>query len=295
VLVDSASTDRTVDLANQFPIRILRLRDSQPLSPSAGRYIGYNHTSGDLILFLDGDMELFSGWVQRACQVLEQRPEAAGITGHVIDLPKAASPEDRQVPEGQQYTGVAAEVPKSRGAAMYRRSVLESVGTFNPYLHSDEEPELCVRIRHAGYKILHLDYPIAFHYSDPAEEISTLVGRWRRRLYLGHGQCLRYHLRDGLLWAYVKERGHGLIPILGLGVGFACLVISLLTSQWIWFVAWLALLVMTVLGDAIRKRSAYRAVRSLVHRAFIVDGTVRGFVKKPLVPSSYPAEFDTVR
>jgi len=43
---------------------------------------------------------------------------------------------------------------------MYRRAVLEEVGTFNPYLNSDEEPELGLRIRHAGYRILELDHPI---------------------------------------------------------------------------------------------------------------------------------------
>ena len=62
------------------------------------------------------------------------------------------------------------------GAAMYRRSTLEEVGPFNPWMHSDGEPELCVRIRHAGYRILKLGHPIAYHYSDPDGIISTAVG-----------------------------------------------------------------------------------------------------------------------
>ena len=293
--VDSASSDRTTELASKYPIRVLRLRDTQILSPAAGRYVGYHNTSGELILFLDGDMELFEGWVQRARRVLDQRPDTAAISGHVIDLPRDAGPDARSMGERKNSSETVFEVHQTGGAAIFRRSVLETVGTFNPYLYSDEEPELCVRIRHAGYKVLKLDYPIAFHYSDPADKISTLVGRWQRNLYLGHGQCLRYHLGDGLLWPYAKERGHGLIPILGLGVGLASLLILVLTSQWKWFAAWFAVLVLIVLVDVVRKRSVYRAVRSLVHRAFIVNGTIRGFLAKPLASSSYPAELDVIK
>ena len=71
VLVDSASTDGTIEVASRYPIRILRLRPDQHLTPAAGRYIGYKHTSGELVLFLDGDMELCKGWLETGLQILE--------------------------------------------------------------------------------------------------------------------------------------------------------------------------------------------------------------------------------
>lgn len=294
VLIDSASTDETVELASHYPIDILRLCPNQPLTPAAGRHLGYKHTTGDLILFLDGDMELHSGWLDKALQTMQARPEAAVVTGQVIDLPKTAGPKDK--PALRELNGdMVIEIPYSGGAAMYRRSVLEQVGSFNPYLHSDEEPELCFRIRHAGYHILQLKCPIAYHYSSPNTALSTLVGRWKRNLYLGTGQVLRYSLGKELLWPYFRERGYGCVPALGLAAGFSSFLWSIKTRRWIWLNIWALLVLMIVAGDVYRKRSLYRAIHSLFHRILIVDGTVRGFLLKPFDPESYPLKFEVIK
>src|SRR3989304_3121663 len=77
VLVDSASSDRTVDFARPYPIRVLRLSPNQVLTPAAGRYVGYKHTDGDLVLFVDGDMEICVGWVQRAIEYMRENSDTA--------------------------------------------------------------------------------------------------------------------------------------------------------------------------------------------------------------------------
>ena len=293
VLVDSASTDETVEKASRYPIGVLRLRAEQRLTPAAGRYIGYKHAQGELILFLDGDMELRPGWLEKALQVLSDRPDIAAITGQVVDLPKAAGPEDKP-PLATGDANTITNIPYGGGAVMYRRSVLEQVGTFNPYLYSDEEPDLCIRIRHAGYHIARLQYPIVYHYSDPAGKWTTLVARWRRRLYLGAGQNLRYHLGSDLFWPYLKERGYGLVPALGLGAGLISLLWSIKSGQKAWFGLWSLLLACVIIGDAIRKRSLYRTIASLLERLLVVDGSIRGFLLKPLEIDSYPIEVDTI-
>ena len=56
--VDSASDDNTVEIAGQFPIRILQLRPTWRLSAAAGRFVGYHHSSGKYLLFVDGDTDL---------------------------------------------------------------------------------------------------------------------------------------------------------------------------------------------------------------------------------------------
>jgi hypothetical protein len=50
--------------------------------------------------------------------------------------------------------------------------IADDAGTFNPYLNFDEEPGLCLRIRHAGYRVLLLDCPIVRHYTDRARRPS---------------------------------------------------------------------------------------------------------------------------
>lgn len=294
VLVDSASTDRTIDVARSYPTNILRLRLDQPLTPAAGRYVGYQRTRGDLVLFLDGDMELYPGWLERAIRVIQNRPDVAAVTGRIIDLPKKAALHDKPPLNKMDLDGITA-VPFAGGAALYRRSVLEQVGTFNPYFFSDEEPELCLRIRHAGYHILQYDHPIAYHYTNPNGALSTLVGRWRRNLFLGYGQIIRSLLGNELLWPYLAERGYGCAPAVGLAIGLIAFLWSLMTQRWTWFGLWVLLVVAVVIGDACRKRSLYRAIYTLVHRMFIVDGTVRGLLSKSLDPTNYPGKVDVIK
>ena len=81
IYVDSASEDDTVAIASRFPIRILQLRQSWKLSPSAGRYIGYQHARGKYLLFIDGDSLLFKRWLTKACEYLEKNPACGGVGG----------------------------------------------------------------------------------------------------------------------------------------------------------------------------------------------------------------------
>lgn len=294
ILVDSASTDATTEIASQYPITVIRLHPDQQLSPAAGRFVGCKYATGRLILFLDGDMELCPGWLAAAERILDTRPDVAVLTGQVVDVPKATQPHERpQLP-------ILTEVPINTlrycgGAALYRRSVLDAVGNFNPYLRSDEEPELCIRVRHAGYHIVRIEQPIVWHYSDPGEEMTTIIGRWRRHLYLGAGQNLRYLIGTATFWRYVSERGFGLAPLVGLGVGMLSLGAGLRMGRWRWFGAWLTLFVLFLTSDAVRKRSAYLTMASLIKRLFIVDGTIRGFLAQPKPPETYPAAVDIIR
>ena len=66
MLVDSASTDETIDLARAYPISIVQLQPHWPLTPGAGRYLGTLMTSGQFILFLDGDTEILPNWPSEA-------------------------------------------------------------------------------------------------------------------------------------------------------------------------------------------------------------------------------------
>jgi glycosyltransferase involved in cell wall biosynthesis len=294
VLVDSASTDETVDIARGYPIAILRLKTDQRLSPSAGRYTGYRYTSGEFVLFLDGDMELCTGWLEKALVVFRNRPDIAVVAGPWIDLPKTTQYDEKVHLKRLGQKLKDEEVSMVGGAALYRRAVLEQVGTFNPWLHSDEEPELCVRIRHAGYRILKIGHPLAYHYSEPGESISTAVRRKWRNLYLGYGQSIRYHLGSDLLWLYLRERGYGCIPALGLAVGGASFVISAATGRWLWFGGWCLLLILAILATTIRKHSLYGTLYSLINRLFIIEGTIKGFLLKPLDPATYSPRFDVV-
>lgn len=299
LLVDSASTDETVELASRYPISIVRLSPGL-LSPAAGRYIGYKRTRGEFVLFLDGDMELLQGWLEDALRAMRNAPQAGVMmSSRVIDLLPPTAGETTPAPE-RVRTSAPREVRYATfvagGAALYRRSVLEHVGPFNPYLKSDEEPELCLRIRHAGYRVLLLDYPIVRHYSNPQETISGLLGRRRRKFLLGVGQCVRYQMGSKLFWPYITERAMwSLMPALWVAAGLGALLWSLAARDFVWIGGWILLLVLLTAGAAARKRSLRRALLSVFHRFLMLEGLFRGLLIKPLPPASYPLDAEVIK
>jgi len=295
VLVDSASTDRTTEIAARYPIAVLKLCPGQRLTAAAGRYVGTRQTTGDLVLFLDGDMELCEGWLDQALDVMHSRSDVAVVCGRVIDRPKALHTPTVQHLEASGTDAAGVDVLQGGGAAMYRRSVLERVGTFNPHLYSDEEPELCLRVRHAGYRVLQLPRPIAFHHSAPVDALSTLLGRRSRNLWLGYGQNIRYLSASPLLWPYLRERGWAVTPALTLCSGVVAFAASGLTGQWGWLALWGAFVTMLTIAIAIRKRSLKRALFSLFQRLLVLDGTVRGLLLKPYDPTGYPGKYDVIQ
>src|SRR5947209_6127624 len=152
ILADSASSDRTVEIALRYPVAVLGLPDGEWLCPSAGRAAGFAVSTGKRVLFLDGDMELCSGWLAPAVGALDADPQLAAVTGLLVDGPggEVKLPTDPLGPVA--VNGEPGwELPHPAGAGVYRRSALEETGSFNPYLRSDQEPELALRLRAPGY------------------------------------------------------------------------------------------------------------------------------------------------
>lgn len=273
LLVDSASEDGTAEAAARHAIRVLQIADSEHMSPSAGRYVGHRSTTGELVLFLDGDAELVPGWLDIAVALMDDDPTIGGVTGARISLPIDTATDERPDPPG--LTAEWSSVTHSGGSALYRRSALETAGTFDPYLYSDEEPDLSIRLRHHGFRLARTTYPAIFDYTDPVDRIGTLWRRRSRRLYLGAGQNLRKHAGTPTFSRYLRERGFGVLPLLGLPAYVAAVVAAASRGRApLLGVLSLPLLAFSLL--TMRKGTPYKALHSLVLRALIAEGTVRG-------------------
>ncbi len=58
ILADGASTDRTVAIAEKYPIKIVRLNDAADRSCGAGAQLGFQYSRGEFLCLMDGDMRL---------------------------------------------------------------------------------------------------------------------------------------------------------------------------------------------------------------------------------------------
>jgi GT2 family glycosyltransferase len=200
LMVDSDSTDRTVEIAQSFGVRVLSLRPEWPKSAAAGRYIGFHHTRGELILFIDADTEIKPGFLPRAAQAFRE-PDVAGVAGYHED----ADEQGRLTPVGRHSEQVI-ELAWLRGAcALYRREALEQAGPFNPHLTAEEEAELAIRLRKRGWRLLQLPYPMACHlrgWYTPA----SLIRGWKIGRLTSLGIALRHAWLAGIGWDFLCLR-----------------------------------------------------------------------------------------
>ncbi|MBN1449860.1 MAG: glycosyltransferase [Anaerolineales bacterium] len=297
VLVDSASTDNTVSIASSYPISIIRLRPEWFLSASAGRYIGMKNTCGDLLMYLDGDMELIKGWLEQAVPILLNDQKLAGIAGYRRDIYIQDGRTINERDEGCVSSQHPVEVQHFGGAALYRRSALEQVGGFNPHIISDEEPELCMRLRYAGYKLICIPLLMCKNYTLPIRSWHYFIHRLQTNLWLGHGQVPRYHLRTGMLRMVIRERGSfvAIIYLAGLMISLVVILLALLCGNFLFLGIWLSAVVVFLLAYWVRKGSLEEMLRSIVHQSCVVYGTVRGFMIRPRPFEDYPTDVEVIQ
>lgn len=178
VYVDSESTDGSPQVALDFNAKVIVVKPDHPTAAWA-RNAGWRAASAPFILFLDGDTILDRSFLLDTLNIFDD-PKVAVVWGHRREINTKASIYNRILdlewiyPEGH--------VAFCGGDAIMRRSVLEEVGGFDEDLIAGEEPELCTRMRSAGYEIKHVDRPMTGH--DLA--ITSFTQYWRRAFRTGH-------------------------------------------------------------------------------------------------------------
>jgi GT2 family glycosyltransferase len=233
VYVDSGSTDGSVAMARALGVDVVDLDLSIPFTAARARNVGYQHlartVSGvELIQFVDGDCEVVEGWMERAAARLRERAALAAVCGRRRERFPQASIYNR-VCDVEWDTPVG-EARACGGDAMMRLAALEKVGGYDPSLIAGEEPELCVRLRAAGYRIERLEAEMTLH--DAA--MTKASQWWRRNVRAGHayaegvamhGRAPERHCvgpyRRALFWG-------GGVPLLAFGGALATAGLSLL-------------------------------------------------------------------
>jgi glycosyltransferase involved in cell wall biosynthesis len=191
VLADSYSTDRTVELASKYPIRVVQLAHAYQRCCGAGPQLGYQHSLGEYVYILDGDMRMLQGFLMPALAFLARHPEAAGVAGRVVELNRE-SLEYRERGLRSAAHLFSGEVDRLDGGGLYRRCAIEESGYFSDRnLHSYEEFDLAVRLRALGWKLWRLAVDAATHYGHDAPPYQLLMRRWRSGYICGLGELVR--------------------------------------------------------------------------------------------------------
>ncbi len=141
VVVDNASTDRTVALAREFTPHVYQ----QGPERSAQRNYGIiEHGSGEYALYLDADMILAPAVVARAVERMEACRECTGLYIPEIVLGQGALARVRRF-ERSFYDGTVIDA-----ARFFRREVFAAIGGFDLAMTGTEDWDLDKELRRRG-------------------------------------------------------------------------------------------------------------------------------------------------
>lgn len=267
VLVDSNSTDETVERALEYPITVLEIPDDDLTTPGAGRYVGTHHANGDLLLFVDGDMAVEPGWLPAAIDaVLEDR--VAAVDGHLDDVPDGATRSPRD---------------SVNGVALYDADALASVGGFDPFLQSLEDVNLGFELNGEGYRLYRLPAVSAQH--PDSDMVTESFRRWNNGYARGTGQVLRKSLSSPRLLAKHGYRiRHRLVVAGWLALGVASLATATGALLWL-FLSAVGFAVVAASRGGVRDAAAW-----IAFKGSLLVGLVLGFREEPRGREEFPLE-----
>lgn len=205
ILVDSLSTDHTVEIAQTFPIRIVQFKNGVDRSCGAATQLGYQYARGDYLYVLDGDMELQPGFILQALEYLDANRMVAGVGGLIVDV-QISTPADRR--RLQQYSSIkeSKSLDHLGGGGLYRRTAIVEVGYLaNRWLKAAEEADLGLQLRSKGWRLMRLPIPSVMHVGHDESGIKMLRRLWNNGRMQAYGVLLRNAFMHPWWWASVRH------------------------------------------------------------------------------------------
>jgi GT2 family glycosyltransferase len=180
VYADSGSRDGSPEVASRAGVDVVVLDNSRPHTAARGRNAGFARLDGrpggapEFVQFVDGDSEIAPDWLRAGAAWLACNPRLAIVTGHLREKHRESSIYARLC--DMEWQGPIGPIESCGGLFMVRASAFRQVGGFVEGIAAGEEPDLCARLRAAGWSIARIDAEMGVH-----DAAMTRFGQWWRR------------------------------------------------------------------------------------------------------------------
>lgn len=287
ILADSGSTDDTIKIAKNFPIKIIQLSNPSERSCGIGAQLGYQYAEGSYVYILDADMEIEIDFLQKALALMATNDYLAGIGGLVKEMQlenlEFQARAQRMAPDMQ-----AGYVDHLAMGGLYRNKAIEQIGYLtNRNLHSYEEFELGIRLRAAGWRLMRLPETAVKHYGHTMPAHKLLLRRWSSGYVQGVGELLRSALGKPHMTLLLRElKELRLYAVVSLWWVFILLSIILIRPLPKMGLVILFLLITPFVLMITKKRSFQFGVYSVVAWQFFTAGLWLGLFKAQRDPNA---------
>jgi GT2 family glycosyltransferase len=204
VYVDSGSTDDSVAQARRRGVEVEGLDLSTPFTAARARNAGLRRLLElkpgiEYVQFIDGDCELSPGWLPQAVAAMVAHPDVAVTCGRLRERFPDANVYHRLA--ALEWEGPLGDVFACGGIAMMRVAPLREAGGFTERLIAGEEPELCIRLRGRGHRVVRLGADMALH-----DVAMTRFGQWARRsTRAGYGTAALAEIHPAVYWREIRS------------------------------------------------------------------------------------------
>ncbi|TMM49326.1 glycosyltransferase [Sulfitobacter sabulilitoris] len=228
IYVDSGSRDDSVVQARALGAEVVALDMTRPFTAARARNAGLAMLAQDdagFVQMIDGDCVLRDGWIEAATAFLVAHPDVAVVCGRRRERHPEASIYNRLC--DLEWDTATGEATACGGDALMRLDAVRAVGGYRDDLIAGEEPELCLRLRRAGWRIWRMGAEMTLHDA----QMTRFAQWWRRSRRAGHAFAEGAFLHGKAAERHwVAEARRSLFWGVGLPLGIAGLAVAL--SPW---------------------------------------------------------------
>lgn len=287
ILADSLSTDNTVEIAKNYPVRIVQLTNPDERSCGIGAQLGYQYAQGGFVYILDADMEIEIDFLRQALTLMDKDESLGGVGGLVEEMHLDGLEFQARV---QRATSdmQGGEVDHLAMGGLYRRAAIDQIGYLtNRNLHSYEEFELGIRLRAVGWRLVRLPVISVKHYGHTMPAYRLLRRRWATRYSQGLGELIRASVGEAHMPLLLKEMTDIRLYLVVILWWMVLLLTAVMVQPWsIMVPAFFMLLALPFVAMVIKKKDCSLGVYSVVAWQYLAAGMLLGLMRKQTGPSA---------
>lgn len=213
VLVDDCSTDDTVQKAQSYPFKIIRLKER--LRPAGVRNHGARNASGNVFVFLDADVSLKPDSIENITRLISE-PDTDAISGIYSEdiLQTNLFSQLQNLILVYRYSKLSnSTILTCSFFCAIKRNAFEAVGGYNEKMRYYEDVEIGHRLTRKGYRCKF----------DPRLAVTHLK-------YYNHSGLLRDYFKKAVVMSNYVKRGNSIRKILGNGWSLSLKVVNVSTG-----------------------------------------------------------------
>lgn len=253
IYVDSKSTDQTLDLIRDHYPTVRRVAVTGETNAGIARNAGAAVADGDVLFFIDGDVEIDAGFLSSVLDDQGRLPHPV-VTGQLPEClydregrVVGSSPDCYRIHQ-REFSG------ELGGIFLIERAAFEAAGGFESELRVNEDVDLGLRLARRGDPVLRVPVPIGRHHTVEYFDYGRLLRMVLDGSWFFAGVTFRRHLTNRWYWPILLSHQRPTAVLLG-SFGLATL------SPW-----WLGLYLAYILAKN-RKRPSVSFFQDLVGTA----------------------------